>query len=348
MRIGIVNDVPLAREALRRVVASAPGHRVAWLAADGAEAVAAACRDPADLILMDLLMPVVDGVEATRRIMAEAPCPILVVTATVSGNVGKVYEAMGHGALDAVDTPMLGPGGDLRGAGPLLAKIDTVGKLTGKSSPRLVAVAPAPPAPARPEAGPPLVALGASTGGPNALVEVLAAFPRKWGAAIVLIQHVDVAFAPGLARWLRERSGHHVEVTAAGARPEPGRIDLAATNDHLRLDAAGCYAYNPDPVDLSYRPSLDVFFESAAASWRPGGAAVVLTGMGRDGAAGLLRLRRAGWLTVAQDEASSVVWGMPRAAAELGAAAAVLPLAAIGPFVVDHVQNRLRHVEGSS
>ena len=104
MRIGIVNDLLLARETLRRAVVSTAEHQVAWLVGDGAEAVAAARRDPVDLILMDLIMPVMDGVQATRRIMADAPCPILVVTATVSGNVCKVYEAMGFGALDAVDT----------------------------------------------------------------------------------------------------------------------------------------------------------------------------------------------------------------------------------------------------
>ena len=111
MRIGIANDTVLAREALRRVVLSSPEHEVVWTAGDGAEAIAMARADPPDLILMDLIMPGVDGVEATRRIMGESPCAILVVTATVSGHLGKVYQAMGYGALDAIDTPTLGPAG---------------------------------------------------------------------------------------------------------------------------------------------------------------------------------------------------------------------------------------------
>ena len=115
MRIGIVNDSVMACEALRRVVLSAPGQEVAWIASDGEQAVAMARADRPDLILMDLFMPGTDGVEATRRIMAESPCPILVVTATVSGHISKVYQAMGYGALDAVDTPVLGIGGDLDG-----------------------------------------------------------------------------------------------------------------------------------------------------------------------------------------------------------------------------------------
>ncbi|MHC5544399.1 response regulator, partial [Singulisphaera rosea] len=134
MRIGIANDVAMAREALRRVVQSVPENQVAWLAKDGDEAVAFARKDRPDVILMDLIMPRTDGAEATRRIMAESPCAILVVTASVSDHIHKVYEAMGHGALDAVDTPALGPSGKVAGASPLLEKIRTVAKLIGKPS----------------------------------------------------------------------------------------------------------------------------------------------------------------------------------------------------------------------
>jgi two-component system response regulator WspF len=345
MRIGIVNDMPLAREALRRVVLSAPDLRVAWLAADGSEAVASARRDPADLILMDLIMPGVDGVEATRRIMAESPCPILVVTASVTDNFGRVYEAMGLGALDAVDTPTLGPGGDVRGGGPLLTKIATVGKLTGRPQPRPEPTGPPPPSPGRRDRGTPLVAVGASTGGPDALATVLAALPQRWGAAVVLVQHIDVAFAPGLAQWLRQKTGHRVELAATGDRPEPGRVLLAGTNDHLALDPEGRLAYTAEPRDQCFRPSIDVFFRSAADRWPGPGAAALLTGMFRDGAEGLLRLRRAGWLTIAQDQATSVVWGMPRAAVEVGAAALVLPISRIGSALADHVQSLTRDNE---
>ena len=132
MRIGIVNDTGLAREALRRVVLSSPANEVAWMANDGAEAIALARADAPDLILMDLFMPGTDGVEATRRIMGESPCAILVVTATVTGHLSKVYQAMGYGALDAIDTPTLGPRGEITGAALLLHKIEMIGKLLGK------------------------------------------------------------------------------------------------------------------------------------------------------------------------------------------------------------------------
>jgi two-component system response regulator WspF len=344
MRIGIVNDMPLAREALRRVVLSVPGHDVAWLAADGAEAIASARREVPDLILMDLIMPGVGGVEATRRIMAENPCPILVVTSSVTGHVGPVYEAMGHGALDAVDTPTLGPRGDVRGASALLEKIATVAKLLGKTLPRAEdsGVSP-PPRPARPSGLPPLVAIGASTGGPNALAQVLGGLAGACHAPVVLVQHVDAAFSPGLARWLAERSGRPVEQAQPGQRPARGSVLLAATNDHLVIDQDQRLRYVEEPRDFPYRPSVDVFFRSARSHWPEPGVAVLLTGMGRDGAVGLLALRRAGWETIAQDERSSVIWGMPRAAVEMGAADKVLPVGDIAAAVVGALSERSRN-----
>ena len=337
MRIGIVNDMALAREALRRVVLSAPGHEVAWLAVDGAEAVAATRRDRPDLILMDLIMPGFDGAEATRRIMAETPCPILVVTSSVSGNLCKVYDAMGHGALDAVDTPTLGPGGDVDGAATLLCKIATIEKLLGMSPAR---EARSPALALRPRSGhhDRLVAIGSSTGGPNALVEILGALPDDWNASTVLIQHVDSAFAEGLACWLAERSGRRVEIARKGQRPERGRVVLAGTDLVVGPDLR--FLYIEEPRALSYRPSVDVFFASLVAHWHEPGVAVLLTGMGRDGATGLLALRDAGWSTIAQDEKTSVIWGMPRAAVELGAAQKVLPVSEIGAAIIGEVSSR--------
>src|SRR5437667_50278 len=132
MRIAIVNDVRLAVEALRRVVTQIPTYKIAWIAYDGEEAVTKCAADTPDVILMDLVMPRMSGSEATRRIMRESPCAILVVTATVEGNAGMVFDAMGLGALDVVQTPTLGPDGNVAGGAQLLAKIATIGKLIGK------------------------------------------------------------------------------------------------------------------------------------------------------------------------------------------------------------------------
>jgi two-component system response regulator WspF len=336
MRIGIVNDTVLAREAMRRVVLSSPGHAVAWTAGDGAEAIARVREDPPDLILMDLLMPGVDGVEATRRIMGETPCAILVVTATIAGHLSKVYQAMGYGALDAVETPTLGPRGEIGGAAVLLHKIELIGRLIGKTdrpardgevATRARPSSPGVTAAFQAEAPrDPLVVLGASTGGPQALAEILAQLPERLAAGVVIVQHVDASFAPGLGQWLSEQVRRPVALVADGHRVAAGEILLSGTDDHLILDSDLHLRYSPEPRSVCYRPSVDVFFASVARNWPGPGVAALLTGMLHDGAQGLLALRRRGWRTIAQDEASSVVWGMPRAAVELGAAEQVLPL----------------------
>ena len=320
MRIAIVNDVRAASEALRRVVDSLPDHEVAWTAADGVEAVALAKRDRPDLILMDLLMPHLDGVQATRQIMAAAPCAILVVTATVSGNISLVYEAMGFGALDAVDTPILGPAGEVSGAGALAEKIGVIAKIVGATEPRRKPLAPTG------AAMPRLLVVGASTGGPKAIADLLLPLPRDWNVATLVVQHVDVAFSQGLAKWLGERTGRAVRVAEHGRQPQAGDVLLAGTNDHLALTKGRALEYRGEPRDVFFRPSVDVFFESVADHWPQTGVALLLTGMGKDGARGLMKLRGRGWHTIAQDEATSVVWSMPKAAIDAGAACEVLPI----------------------
>ena len=343
MRIAIVNDSPLAVEALKRVIVRESAYRLAWVAGDGAEAVEKCREDRPDIVLMDLSMPVMDGVESTRRIMSESPCAILVVTATVDGRFTEVFDAMGAGALDAVNTPDLRRDGEAGGGAALLDKLARVALLVVKGAPEG----------AEPAIGrrggasalsrlPPMVAIGASTGGPQALAEVLSSLPASFAAPVVIVQHVDVDFAPGLASWLGERSALPVEVARAGGTLRPGVVLLAATNDHLILTSRQTLDYTPHPRKLVHRPSLDVFFRSLVENWRRPSVAAVLTGMGRDGADGLLALRHAGWYTVAQDRATSVVFGMPRAAADAGAAARVLPIKEIGPAIATELERKRR------
>jgi two-component system, chemotaxis family, response regulator WspF len=340
MRIGIVNDTALAREALRRVVLSSPANEVAWMAKDGAEAVALARADAPDLILMDLFMPGTDGVEATRRIMGESPCAILVVTATIAGHLSKVYQAMGYGALDAIETPTLGPKGDISGAALLLHKIEIIEKLLHKpgEKPNDRRARAGSPARALSSSGfdqilDPMIAVGASTGGPQALAEILCRLPTSLAASVVIIQHVDAAFAPGLGQWLSEQAGRPVQLAAEGHQPAVGEILLSGTDDHLVLGEDRRLHYSVEPRESCYRPSVDVFFNSAARNWPRPGVAVLLTGMLRDGAEGLLNLRRLGWRTIAQDESSSIVWGMPKAAVEIGAAEEVVSLLQIASAI---------------
>lgn len=329
MRIGLVNDLPLAMEALRRSVTRVPGASVAWTAADGEQAVARCRADRPDLVLMDLIMPVMDGVEATRRIMRESPCPILVVTATVSGNAARVFEALGAGALDAIDTPNLSSD---EGADALCRRIGHIERLTREDRATLRLPAPGPLATPGHGASPALI--GASTGGPQALCTLLQAWPRPLPFAAVIVQHLDASFVPGLAEWLSRETGHRVSVARPGGRPEAGTVWLAGGSDHLELGRDGAFrARKPEAGEL-HHPSVDALFESAAASGLAPGVASLLTGMGSDGARGMLALRRAGWTTIAQDQASSVVWGMPGAAVRMQAASRTLRLDDIAPAML--------------
>lgn len=332
MKIAIVNDMPLAVEALRRALAFEPAHQVLWVANNGAEAVRLCAENTPDLILMDLIMPVMDGVEATRRIMAESPCAIVIVTVDRQQNVHRVFEAMGHGALDVVDTPAIGAGNAQEAAAPLLRKILNIGWLIGEKTARS---RPAPATPRSAASRQRLVAIGSSAGGPAALEVLLKGLPRHFSAAIVLVQHVDQVFAAGMAEWLASASGLDVRLAREGEPPQAGAVLLAGTNHHIRLLKNGTLAYTAEPVNEIYRPSIDVFFESVANYWNGDAVGVLLTGMGRDGAQGLKLMRQQGYLTIAQDQQSSAVYGMPKAAAAIDAAVEIRPLEKIAPRLLE-------------
>ncbi|MGH8380344.1 chemotaxis response regulator protein-glutamate methylesterase [Pseudomonas sp.] len=333
MKIAIVNDMPMAVEALRRALAFEPMHRVIWVAGNGAEAVKLCAEQRPDLILMDLIMPVMDGVEATRLIMAETPCAIVIVTVDRQQNVHRVFEAMGHGALDVVDTPALGAGDPKEAAAPLLRKILNIGWLIGQQQSNNSRSIEMPLRKVAQRQG--LVAIGSSAGGPAALEVLLKGLPREFPAAIVLVQHVDQVFAAGMAEWLSSASGLSVRLACEGEPPQPGQVLLAGTNHHIRLLKNGTLAYTAEPVNEIYRPSIDVFFESVARYWRGDAVGVLLTGMGRDGAQGLKLMRQQNFLTIAQDQHSSAVYGMPKAAAAIDAAKEIRPLERIAARLME-------------
>lgn len=333
MKIGIVNDMSLAVTALERILALAPGYKVIWIARDGAQAVELCAKDRPDLVLMDVVMPEMNGVKATQQIMANTPCAILLVTASVEKNSALIFEAMGYGALDAVDTPSLGTGDISRAAAPLLAKLKTMEKLIGRRPQR-----------ERhqkgsshtPENSPKLVAIGASAGGPAALSTVLSGLPADFPAAIIIVQHIDAQFMPHMAKWLERQCAMPVRLAIEDDSPQAGEILLAGTGEHLVFKSAERLGYTSEPSQHVYRPSIDVFFQSICKRWPGTVTGVLLTGMGRDGAQGLRMLRRKGNYTIAQDKASSAVYGMPKAAAAFDAAVDILPLERIAPRLMEY------------
>lgn len=358
MRVAIVNDQLIAVEVLRRVVHSAPTHEIAWIAKDGAEAVQKAQADRPDVILMDLVMPTMDGAEATRRIMQSAACPILVVTNDVARNFSLVCQALGYGAFDAVMTPELTTETPAKAGAELLAKLAKVDGVTRRikssastsasdsmimkaihrsasnrvasdSGLRLAAAAAAAERAIASEQfmnAPPVLLIGASTGGPPALEAILSQLSADFPGAIIIAQHIGAEFVGELATWLKDRCPLKVRLALNGDVPEKGTALIANSAQHLQLRKAGTLGYTLDPILCPYKPSVDVLFQSFAQHWATPCVAALLTGMGDDGAQGLLDLRKHGWHTVTQDKESCVVYGMPKAAALIGAASRVIPL----------------------
>ncbi len=184
---------------------------------------------------------------------------------------------------------------------------------------------------------PPLILIGSSTGGPAALVAVLSRFPRNFPGAVIIVQHIDAKFAPGLAAWLETQISLPVALIQDGDRPQPSKVLLAGCDAHLILQANLKLYYTPDPQDYPYRPSVNLLFQSMARHWPHPGTALLLTGMGYDGADGLKSLRDRSWHTIAQSAASCTVYGMPKAAIDRDAAVQVLSPDAMASFCLHRV-----------
>jgi len=286
------------------------------------------------------MLPVMSGLAATEYVMAHFPTPILVVSASTNrGEVYKTYEALAAGAVEVMDKPRGDEADDtwerrFVSTVKLLAKIRVITHPRARLLERRRSLTTAPAVAAAPGRAVVLVAVGASTGGPGALLELLRGLPAEFSLPLVFVLHVSAVFGASFADWLDAQTPRRV---AFARDREPvssatGRVVMAPPEHHLVVQD-GLFRLTRDPERHSCRPSVDVLFESVAAEIGAAAAACLLTGMGRDGAAGLLQIRRAGGLTIAQDEATSVIYGMPREAVGLGAAMRVLPLGAIAPAI---------------
>ncbi|MEE9912129.1 MAG: chemotaxis-specific protein-glutamate methyltransferase CheB [Deltaproteobacteria bacterium] len=335
LTIAIAHHDAAALALLRQIVSREADYKIAWAASSGAEVLTKCRRDTPDLLLVDLALANRDGAKLICDVMKESPCAILVLSDALATQAGKVFEAMGCGALDAIGTPVRKADGLVEGRDALLKKIITMGKLLGNTT------SPAQSGTAKTRHPsdhlPQLVAIGSSTGGPKALAAILSGLPENLDAAVVICQHVDLQFAQGLAEWLNSQTPLAVALAGEGMRPRSGVVLVAGTNDHLVLGQDRALHYTAHPRDYPYRPSVNTFFESIQKYWPHKDVAVLLTGMGRDGGEGLTALRKAGWHTIVQNEETSIVYGMPAAAVELGGAVEILPLEKIAGAILKKI-----------
>lgn len=331
VRVLVVDDSPIVREILTSILDRQEEFEVVGFAESGSEAARKAAALKPDVISMDLLMPETDGFEGIARIMAETPTPILVLTSE-RGEVAA-FRALSLGALDLLEKPpadmdLASYGLQLRRRLRLLASVPVIRHMRGLKQPR-----PAPVATRRVE----LVAIAASLGGPRALTALFKSLPPDFGVPIAVVQHMAEGFTEGLTRWIRQETGRDVREAQEGEPLEPGMIRFAPAGKHLLLERGRARLEDGPPIH-GFRPSATPLFRSAAKSYGPRACGVMLTGMGDDGADGLLELRQAGGTTIAQDEASCVVFGMPRAAIQVGAVETVLPLDRIGAALAEVVK----------
>jgi two-component system chemotaxis response regulator CheB len=329
IRVLVADDSELFRELLVRVIAADPGFEVVAVAADGNAAASLARSVRPDVVTMDLAMPDADGFSGIARIMAETPTPILVLTANPEEAVG--FRALSLGALDILEKPQATADLDeygqlLRSRLRLLAGVKVIRHLRGLRAQRV--------APARAAARPDVVVIGASLGGPRALATLLRGLPGQFPVPVAVVQHIADGFTEGLASWLASESRLDVREAVDGAPLRPGRVLLAPTGRHLLVAEGVARLSDAPPVD-TFKPSVTPLFLSAARAYGRRACGVLLTGMGRDGADGLRAIKDAGGVTFAQDEATSAVFGMPRAAIELGAVDRVLSIEDIPRALVE-------------
>jgi two-component system chemotaxis response regulator CheB len=332
----VVDDSPTVRNRLIEILRGDPDFEVVGEAGDGRRAIELTGQLRPDVVTLDMVLPELSGLAATEHIMAHHPTPILIVSASVNrGELFETYQALAAGAVDVLDKPRDdddGWGARFLAAVRMVAKIKVIthprGRLgaLGRRSSNVTF------SDLSGDKQPQVIAIGASTGGPAALVEVLGAISASFRLPILVVVHIGPAFAAGLAEWLGQQTARTIRLAKDGDLLVSSSVLLAPPDVHMvvrdrrvRLIA--------EPPRQHCRPSIDVLFESLASEFGSGASGCLLTGMGRDGASGLLAMRRAGAFTIAQDEATSVVYGMPREAAQCGAAERVLPLHEIGPTI---------------
>lgn len=335
IRVLLVDDSRIALHILQRLLAQASGIMVVGTASNGREALDLIPALDPDVICTDLHMPVMDGLEFTRAVMDRHPRPILVVSVSVDPDSANLFRLLEAGAVDVLQKPRdIQDADNAEMARELASKVRIVAgvhvfrRALGARVQSPPALAPMPRGKAL------VVAIGASTGGPQALRKILGQLPADYPLPLLCVQHIGGGFLNGMVAWLAEVCPLPVRVASAGEAPPPGVVSFAPEDAHLDLDQSGQVVFARTAPCDGHRPSATVTLSAVARQYGAGAVGVLLTGMGRDGAAGMAAIAAADGMTLAQDEASSVVWGMPGSAIALGAARRVLPLEQIAPALI--------------
>ncbi len=352
IRVLLVEDSPVALTILQRILASSAEIEVAGVAHNGIEALELIPTLQPAVVCTDLHMPKMGGLELTRRIMAECPRPILVISTSVQEeDTENVFRVLQAGALDIFPNPRTGLPSeyeqvrvDLINRIKVLAGVsiftrrfrqETIAPAT--TTKLSASIASTEVAPALNIRMPRVLAIGASTGGPQAFHTILRQLPASFPVPILCVHHISDGFLQGFVDWLAAECAVKITIAQTGQIPKPGTVYFPPERHHLKIDIQGQLSLSNEPPVAGHCPSVTVLFRSVAAYYRRSCVGVLLTGMGRDGADGMLAISQAGGMTIAQDEASCIVFGMPREAIALGAVQYTLPLNNIPPMLLSKV-----------
>jgi two-component system chemotaxis response regulator CheB len=354
IKVLVADDSELMRTLLVRLLNAAADFHVIGAVGNGQEALDFLERDNGrpDVLLIDIHMPILDGFETTRRIMETRPLPIVICTATADPReLAVAFRAIEAGAVACIEKPVaLGSDFEQRHQNllqtvRLMAEVKVVRRWKQRSTPPVATSLDRLPVAAKP--GPPgvqFVGIGASTGGPPVLQTILSALPRNFPVPLLIVQHIATGFLSGMVEWLNDTTGMRVHVASHGAVPLPGHAYVAPDDFHLGAGTGGRLLLARDAPEAGLRPAVSYLFRSLESTCGPNAIGVLLTGMGKDGAAEMKRMRDRGAYTIAQDRDSSVVHGMPGEAIERGAAAIVLPADKIAGALAVQVSLKYRGI----